>query len=711
MQFSTSLPKLRFAAISLLFTYLFFFEYLPPFSLVHIPYDLRGYHYSLLESVFQALKSGHFPEWDPTIYCGIGLASNIQAELFYPPAWLLFAANLGRSQMSFASLEIFLIAHVWLAFVLCYVWLREREWRPFACALGAGAFAFGGYTCLQLQHLGLVAGYAWFPLGFLGIDETIRRKSWVPLWKVVAASALCLLAGYPPTWFVLVVCLAVYAVASSWRPMVIVGTAASLAISLAVCAVQLLPVSEASAFMLRELRYGAGIKEGAFYLSYLFPNYYNFDLGASIYANPGMEYLYLGAPVILGIALLLRRTRLRDILPFLAVAAAGIIFITNPYNLVWNSIRHSSLLAEICRSWYFLAAIPLAAAPLAAYGLNRFLDRPARLISRWWNVTALGFLTAWSAWELRTWFAGGPFASGPCSIFDPAITLLVFAFAIFVVRSQNGAWRFALAAAILLSIGIDYKVFGTNKRVNTASGAGEPIFTPSQFAAVDPDVFEQLKAHAEYRVLLEGGPNPLELRETGLITPQGFDPFLPEQYRELLDGKAVFSESRLFDVDPERKDVLHLFGVRYVISAEQSPFYPRLLADKDFHLMGRGVSYYRVFEYANATPPFGWEHPSEADWAKLLSWTPERREFRADSASGGRFVFEEQFLPGWQAFIDGTPVPIERWNRAFQSVMVPPGDHSVQFRFRSKSLRWGALISMLTLLGLAIAVRRSNPAR
>ncbi|MCX6634751.1 MAG: hypothetical protein NT090_06670, partial [Acidobacteria bacterium] len=84
------------AVASLLFTYAFFFEYLPPFRWVYLPYDLHGYHFPVLEYAFQSLRQGRFPVWDSTIYCGISLAGNIQAGLFYPPNWLVFAANIGR---------------------------------------------------------------------------------------------------------------------------------------------------------------------------------------------------------------------------------------------------------------------------------------------------------------------------------------------------------------------------------------------------------------------------------------------------------------------------------------------------------------------------------------------------------------------------------------------------------------------------------------
>lgn len=85
------------AALSLGFTWLFFFEYLPPFRWVHIPYDLEAFHYALVDYAFQALRSGRFPEWDATLYCGASYVANPQSALFYPPTWLLFADQCPRA--------------------------------------------------------------------------------------------------------------------------------------------------------------------------------------------------------------------------------------------------------------------------------------------------------------------------------------------------------------------------------------------------------------------------------------------------------------------------------------------------------------------------------------------------------------------------------------------------------------------------------------
>jgi membrane protein YfhO len=713
--------RLRYVALaSLAFTYLFFIEYLSPLRRVHIPYDLSGFHYPLADYAFQALKQGRFPQWDPSIYCGISFAGNSQAALLYPPSWLMFAANWGRARLSFQSLEVLVVAHVWLAFLLCFVWLRGRkEWHgrklnDLACVLGAGVFAFGGYACLQLQHLGLIGGYTWFPLGFMGIDEAFDRRSWRPLWKLVVASALCFLAGYPPTWFVFAVCMATYAVARPWRFTVILGTALSLGVSLMLAMIQLLPAWESSAFMVREARYGAGIKDPMFFLSYLFPNFFNFGINVPIHENPGMEYLYLGAPAVLGIVLLFRLRNPRVIVPPLAVGVVSLILVTNPYDMVWNVIRHSSLIAEVCRSWYFLAGLTAAAAPLAAYGLDDFLNRDARPAPGWLFWLTLASAFAWSTWELRRYLAadaGVPW--GWRSMFDPAITLAVVGLALFAYRAEKGTARVILAVALVLTVGVDYKVFGTRKRFNAGWGSGQPYFSDTVFPGFDPEAYREMRAHREYRVLLDPtGPFPLELRHAGLMTPQGFDPFFTAQYRELLQDAAVqFRTNWEFDIDPANENALKLFGIRYVVTSSESAIYPRLAASDRFHRVGSAEASYRVFEYQYALPPYGFVDVSGSDSVEASALTAERRLFVVDSGRGGRFALHEQFLPGWQASVDGEIVAIERWNRAFQAVEVPAGRHTVEFRYRSTGLEIGAWISLVSLLllgGIYVAPRRRS---
>lgn len=681
--------------LSLVFTYLFFLEYLPPLRHVHIPYDLQAYHYSLNDYVFQALRQGRFPEWDAALDCGLPLAGNIQAATFYPPMWLLYLANFRRPTLAYQSLEIFVFAHVWLAFVLCYLWLLDRRLAPVSAALGAGIFAFSGYMLLQLQHLGLVCCYAWLPLGLWGVDEFIASGHSRQLWKITLASALAFLAGYPPAWVVFAVCILAYA-GGSWplRWGRLPGVAGALAVSLMLSMVELLPAWEAAGLSENAPLYGAGIRTLKFFISYLVPNYFDFGLRTPVLTNFGFEFLYLGAPATLGLYYAARYARWQELLPYLTVVGVSLIAVTNPWGLVWLSIERCALLAHLVRSWYFLAGVTAAIAPMAALGIDRFFRRAAGPFRPPAGVLVTVACFWWALHLLRM-----PLPVGWVSLAASSITLALLASAVWLYRSAGAGWSYWLAAAMVLVVGCDYRAWGTSLRVNAAAGDLDRMCRQAGVLdGVGEKSYGEMRRHPEFRVISDlNNPFPLEFRHCGLRTPQGVDPFMPRQYRAVLGSPpgGIYS-----DLDAIRqKGLLRLLGVRYVLTTKDGLRSTQLAVDPDYRGMD-GNSPWRVYELRDATPPYRWEMNDSRNRIERLEWQPELRSFQVHASRAGRLILVEEFYPGWEAWVDGRQVPDSIWREAFQSVWVPEGDHAVVFRFRSKTLRLGGLISVLALVGV-----------
>ena len=359
---------------------------------------------------------------------------------------------------------------------------------------------------------------------------------------------------------------------------------------------------------------------------------------------------------------LLRRRKFWDIVPFLAMAVVCFILVNNPFGLVWEIVRHSAFLVQICRDWYFLGGLTAAMAPLAAYGLDDFLQRPSRPSPWWLAWLSLALLGTWSAWELVRWLPGSSgFAAGLRSVFDPAITLMLFALGMYVMRGQKDKTRLYLAAGLLVAIGIDYKVFGTSKRFNAEPKAGQDYFSSHSFPAMDDSIYAQIRAHEDSRILVDRtGPSNLGMRHYyGLRSPQGFDPFFTTQYRRILENVAQFQSPWEFQIDPDQQDVLQLLGVRYFVTGENSPLYARYLASPHFQMMeSNAIYYYKVFEYRDARPTFGWEPAFRAQSGASFV---DPRAARVRSAFGyrGLSALKEQFSPSWQAFIDGIA---RRWS-------------------------------------------------
>jgi len=688
----------RVFLLALVCTYAFFFEYLPPMRQVHIPYDLEGYHLPLADYAFQQLKQGRWPQWDPSIYSGMSFAANVQAALYYPGTWLMFLATWGRERLSYQSLEDLNLLHVPLAFTLCFVWLRAKRLTDMAAVLGAMVYAYSGYMCVQLQHFGLIVAYTWIPLALLGVDEASERRSFGPMWKVAVASALAFLGGYPPTWLVLATVVGVYALASPGRWRNAAGVIGALVFSLAMSGAQILPTWEATHFREPELRYGIGIKDPMFYLSYLVPNYFDFGLNVPVMTNVGKEYLYLGAPGILGVLLALWSRRWRAILPALAVVAVSLIVVINPWAIVWDSIKFSSLLADIVRSAYFLAGVTPGLALLAAIGLDAFLKREST-VPAWLPKVAVIAMAAWAASELLRW-SGKGFAAGPAALIDPLITLLTFTVALVAYRAERKAW---LGFALLLFVAVDYKVFGTSSRVNASPGQGT-IYSSTDFGAMNKQAYGRTRSYPDNRVLLhELGPMPSVLRHVGWKSPQGFDPFLSTSYRELIKRDGVWNSDRDLILDPIKLDAMQLYGVRFVMTGEAGSKYKELMEHPRYRMVGANDSYYKVFEYLDAKPIYGF-----AGAVEVQKRDPEHRVLRVRSDQGGLFTFAEQAYPGWSATVDGKPVPIEKWEIAFQAVRVPAGAHTVEFMYHERLLNAGIGVSLVSLALLAWWIRSSS---
>jgi hypothetical protein len=567
--------------------------------------------------------------------------------------------------------------------------------------------------CYQLQHFGLVAAYTWIPLALWGVDQAVERQSWRPLWKVAAASTLAFLAGYPPTWIVLAVVVGAYSLAGVWRGKAslgtIGGTIAALAFSLLLCAVQLLPTWETTALRLPELRYGDGLRDWDMLLSYLLPNYFNFGMNMPVTTNLTKDYFYLGVPVLLGLPFLILRRRFRDLAPSLAILAATLVVAGNPYDIVGKLIGFSTLLPDVMRAWYFLAGVTLAFAPLTAYALDDFLTRKCKVPS-WLTPVSAALMAIWGAYELSRWNRQS-LAFGWRSGVYLLVTLTIFAAGMYAFRAEQGRKRIWVALALVLFVGIDYKAFGTSKRFN--ANADEVYrYSSTSFRGMGDDVYQQLRADTGYRVIVDSdtGPDPDNLRHIGLITPQGFDPLLTIQLRKIVDTYGSFRTDRVFDIDLENETALRLLGVKYVISSEYSKQFPKLKDNPHYRLLGSMPTFYKVYEYVDARPPFSWEGSAVTELERR-EWEPEHRTFRVRTAAGGKLALHEQFFPGWTATIDGKSAAVEPWAGAFQAVAVPAGEHTVEFVYRSRLLGMGGGISLAALIGLVFWIRAEKRMR
>jgi hypothetical protein len=113
-----------------------------------------------------------------------------------------------------------------------------------------------------------------------------------------------------------------------------------------------------------------------------------------------------------------------------------------------------------------------------------------------------------------------------------------------------------------------------------------------------------------------------------------------------------------------------------------------------------------------AAPQSSWlTAPDAPAIAARVDRTGDDVTVHASLPKDGLVVLNEASFRGWTATVDGIPTPVMTANALVRAVSAPAGEHTVVFHFQTPGLAAGALISLLSLVALLIALRRtSSPA-
>ena len=88
--------------------------------------------------------------------------------------------------------------------------------------------------------------------------------------------------------------------------------------------------------------------------------------------------------------------------------------------------------------------------------------------------------------------------------------------------------------------------------------------------------------------------------------------------------------------------------------------------------------------------------------AKIVRYENELVTIATLADSEAILVLADSYYPGWKAFVDGREEIIRRANLFFRAVPLPPGNHTVEFRYEPRSFTIGLAISSVALVGLAL---------
>ena len=661
-----------------------------------------------------SLGRGESPAWMPGIYTGFPSLAQVEVGTLYPSNLLLFGLLPPYAAIAWAQILPLAIAGIGMFLLATELGLPLE-----ARLLAAGAFSLSGFLVAHLRQLNMVDASAWIPFVLLAAERIATRRPGRVLVWLSAVWALELLAGHPQiAYFTGFVTAAYFAVRwwqerpgarwSSWAGLVV-----AIGLGTLIAAAQIVPAIELFRLTYREG--GLRFEEAARYAvsplnvwTFFVPDLFG-DARDDSFRLSGLyweQYGYVGfLPAVLAVVGLVVKRRSPHVPLIGAITALSYLLVlgknTPVFAWVFAVVPGMSYFRFPTR---FLVFVEIGICLLAGFGLAACLDALAGL-RRSLAAAVVIAVTAADLWthqmrqvpqiEWRRWLA-------------PIDTVRILADA---RRVAPEPWRYYALDASLVHAEMYHAAHGW-------SG--------------------DLTPYLQLRALLQPSFNLL----FGLEAPDGYANLVPRGYEAIWgsEKKTGIRSTRHLEtgeLEPEIAKMLRLFNVRYVLSIMP-------LRSAALRSIGRSAEGVEVYEVRDPQPRAfvvgaAVYAATEAEVLRLLTapdFDTERQavveeaglRLPADAGSStnvqvvdrgntelilhaslarpGLLVVSEGYYPGWQAEVDGVATPIVRTNGMMRGVVVPAGEHQIVFRFRSRAIAAGFLVSGLAIVATIAARRR-----
>jgi len=700
--------------------------------------------YFVQEFVSRRLRAGELPLWIPHLYGGLPIFANPGSTYYLPR--LVLDVLLPPWHVLPALLVFQLVVAGWGMYLL----LRVLGTSASVAFLGGLAYELTGIlvSATYAGHDGRMIVASWAPVAFAAAHALARGDG--ARWAVVLAGAVggALLSFQIQSAYYLLLALALYATGvligvDAWRQprellsRVSLGLAA-VALAFGLAAVNFLPFW---GYIPESPRGMAGGRGYAYATSWSMPPEETIGLavpeqyGISVTDAEGRlpfgEYRgrnpfklhteYVGAWVLafaVAGVVLLRRRRAAWAYGGLALFALTMAWggHTPLYRLYYEWLPGVQRFRAPSIAFYLVSFALVVVAALAVEELRRIPgdERARRRLLVAWGVSlgiaVLGFLLA-SGSAVQGW--------GRFLVFG-AVTI-----------GTGVAWSYGTlpwpAAAAIWAIVIVLDLGGVDRRFVQAVPEPDQLFAPD-------DVVAFLKDQPGRPRVWVLPMEPMYRGQSNYLMRYDIDQAGGEHGNQLQRWNEYVGAGRETYVDWHnfftRAEFLDGANIRFVITGAP-------IAAPGFRQVHRGSAW--VYENARALPrayvvgravvvppgqalrllesgrwdPMRWatvEGPGAAPLAgggggdaQVVRYAPDRVEVTVRARGPSLLVLADNWYPGWQAHLDGRPVPVVRTNHTFRGVYVDAGAHRVEFRFRPTSVVVGLTVSVAAFVLWVVA--------
>ncbi len=682
----------------------------------------------------ESLKNGKIPLWTNLIADGFPLLAEGQTGVLYPLNLILY------SLFDFpVAFNLGIILNFFLAGFFLFVYARRLNISNWGALLAAISFSLGGFFVFKIKHVNFINAAIWLPLIFYLIETyfIVKKRSLVVL-GLILVLAIQFFAGSPPIFYITIISAFLYfsfkifyftkdfflkKIAKTIFLWAVIGL-----ILFGIVAIQLLPTYINS----RQAERGLQVSYNDIKAYHYNPICLLFFINPYIFGNPAdFSYtktqqlgifwennVYFGILALFFslVAIFCLGLKNRNVKIFLILILISFLFIFGEYSPVfivfWNILPGFKMFRFPQR---FLLLTLLCLATLAGFGFDFVLMK----VKEWMNKT--GKIIK-SKILLETLL--------------PILIILISTFDLFLVGinylgilDYEEYFKAPKSVEFLKQDNDFFRIYSfgwdaTWASIDKLSGGWKnnlSLFLANQ-ELIPPNinVFWNVES-IDDRAAFEGG---MLLKESSFLR------------RRMIWGFKISDNNSLFNVSDEAINLLSIQNVKYILSFfslknnnlklvkeinvdflptlkiyENNKFIPRIFgvfnttAINEPQILEAISKNFKPEEELILGQNFNKKNNSNIKpkaKIEIKNYQADLIEVIADFNQDGFLYLSNTFDPGWQAFINGTKIPILKANYAFQAIQVPSGKHTVKFKFMPKSYVIGRAISLTTLIVISI---------
>lgn len=701
--------------------------------------DFASQYYPLQLFSARELAAGRLPGWDPYINAGQPGLADIQTGFYYPLNLLfnLVLALLGQP-FTLGTLTAQVLLHFSLCSLFAYLFMRHLARRAgarlaaarFAGAIAALSFTYGGYlTSFPVQQLTILETAIWLPLVLLFVDRAVYHARPLPEIALAGLALACaLMAGHPQTAMYVIYATLAYGLFVAWsaggmRGAKQVGRSTgllllALAVGVALAVAQLAPTLQFISYSTRaRLDYDA--------VAWGFPLAEMTHLLYPGYFGGSPQYVGILPMILVVVALFFRRAR-REVIFWIVLGLAAFVLSFGGHAFLYN-VAYLLLpgFHAVRNQERIIYLFGFAVSILSGYGALTLVQPLHRAVRKGYRRFVCGLAGVGIGFLLLTalWYFGylqGEQQGVDINLFEGVLRhhmllLLILGggvvlFALRLSGRVRRHWLMILALALVW-----LNLFTVNWRYNQVEPASSQPFVETElirFLRSQPGTFRISSSG-----LLPGGASAGIVYELEDIT--GNTPLQLADFRQFEDQVGSWHRWQLLNVhyalskreiDGPGLERVHEEGeVKVYRIGDPLPrawlVYDTISADDD-----QAIDLLNAEDFdprAAAVVPEGerafdlFAGGGGGGAAQVVEVLPGRLVLDVTTNGDGLLVVSQPFYPGWEAWVDGTQVPIARVDYMLQGVPVPSGDHRVELNYTLSPL---PTLFSLAILGVCIAI-------